>query len=558
MGAAMRISITFFFSLVVLISLSSCSKTEETVKKETSIIVAVSQHPHTFNPVMAKNPEGKMIASLVYPGLYFQEYDLKKNALEYKPQLASWSEPFGSYVMVRIKPGTMWSDDIPVNAKDIVYSYQLYANEQLGTVWRSYLNGLKTDAAGNIDIAAAIEIDDDSTVTFNFVDDASVNYAVFTVPILPRHQMDALPAIQLKASIPTKTPTIAGPFLVAGLNEQDCILKSNSLSTLPAPARVDKIIFRVLPGKKTTVDAFKAGQLDIATNLTSEDIAQITEVREDVDVVTFPPLRYHVIGWNTIDGELYRSSNGEKVKANRMFGTAKLRRAMTLALNRDEILKTILGSNVVKAFGPVSPLFTQEYHDTLHQLYCDPAESKVILMRDLWQDLTKSGTIEKFNKPFAFDLKVASDDEKGKQIAELVKNQLKEISVAVTIVPVDPKLFPQMLQEKNFDAFIGAIDVTSDLSLKNDWGMNLEEAERNFVSFRNKRMSEILDSTSTSIEPSEKVRLWKEFQDIIQEQQPYTFLYWESQYAVKSKKVKGVVFTPRGFISRPWEWSVAE
>ena len=554
----MRHCIAVLVVLVLLAGASSCSKPAEEVKKEKIIVVAIPQHPHTFNPVIAKNQTAKEISMLVYPGLYFQEYNVKKNVVEYKPQVASWSEPFGSYVMVRIKPDSKWSDDIPVSAKDIIYSYQLYANEQLGTVWRPMLNGLKTDAAGNIDIAQAIEMDDDSTVTFNFVNDSSVNYAVFTVPILPKHQMDALPLMQLKASIPVKAPTLAGPFLVAGLNEQEIVLKSNELSIIPGPARADKIIFRVLPNKKATVDAFKAGQIDVVTDLNSAEVAQITEVREDVDVVVFPPMRYHVIGWNSIDPDLYKSSNGEKIKANRMFGPTKLRRAMTLALNREEVLTSVVGKDVVRAFGPVSPMFKAEYHDTLHQLYCDPAESKLILARDTWQDLVKSGTVEKFNKPFAFDLKVAADDEQGKQIAEMVKKQLKEIGVEVTVLSVDPKLFPQMLKEKDFDAFIGGIDIPQDLSLQQYWGMNMQRDDLNYVSFRNKRVQEILDSSSVVTDSADRSRIWKEFQDILQEQQPYTFLYWESRYAVKSKRVSGINITPNGFMSRPWEWSVQE
>jgi peptide/nickel transport system substrate-binding protein len=547
-----------FVLLCFICGLTSCTKTEETVKKETVIVVGVQKHPHTFNPVIAKHPEAQMIASLVYPGLYYKEFDPAKNAMAYKPQLASWSEAFGSFVMMRIKPGAMWSDDIPVSAKDVFYSYQLYANEQFGTVWRPLLAGLKTGPDGTIDLAAAIQMDDDSTLTFNFVSDSAVNFDIFTVPIMPRHQMDALPAVQLKASIPMKTPTIAGPFLVAGLNETEFVLKSNPTSTIPKPAAADKIIFRVLPTQKANVDAMIAGQVDVVTGLSSADVASITAVREDVDVVTFPPLRYYVIGWNNIDGEQYRASSGEKIKSNRMFGNQLVRRAMTIALDREKILMSVMGADAVKAFGPVSPMFTREYHDTLHQLYCDPGEAKQILMRDQWQDLTKSGTIEKFNKPFAFDLKVPADDERAKQIAEMVKQQLKEISIDVTVLPVDPKLFPQMLAEKDFDAFIGAVDVPQYLDLQIDWSMDLASAERNYVSFRNKRVTEIVDSAAQALPPSENVRLWKEFQDIVQVQQPYTFLCWESRYAVRSKRVKGMTINQHGFMSRPWEWTVTE
>lgn len=554
----MRFPNTLLAALICSIILISCSKTEEPAKKETAVVIPVARHPHTFNPVIAKTPEAMMVSALVYPGFYHKEFDPKKNTTVYAPQLASWSEAFGSYVMVRIKPGAMWSDDIPVNAKDVLYSYRLYADEQLNTAWRPLLNGLKTGPDGAIDLDAAIQMDDDSTLTFNFVSDSAVNFDIFTVPIMPRHQMDALPAVQLKASIPVKTPTIAGPFLVAGLTDQEFVLKANPASTIPGPSGVDKLVFRVVQGRRALIDAFKAAQVDVAADLSMPEVAEITAVREDAEVVTFPPLRYYVIGWNNIDGAVFRESGGQKVKANRMFGPTHIRRAMTLALDRGKILTTVVGKDVVKAFGPVSPMFTEAYHDTLHQLYCDPAESKTILAKDLWQDLSKSGTVEKFNRPFAFELKVRADDEQSKQIAELVKSQLKEVSVDVTVVPVDPKEFPSMLAAKDFDAFIGAVDVPQTLDLTAMWGMDLERSPGNVVSFRNKRVAEIMDSTRSALPPQEKVRLWKEFQDIVQEQQPYTFLFWESRYAVRSQRVNGVVFSPDGFMSHPWKWTVTE
>ncbi|NUN69117.1 MAG: hypothetical protein HUU02_05350 [Bacteroidetes bacterium] len=554
----MRTPVLYCLAALLLTGVISCSKPEEAPKKESVVVIPVQRHPHTFNPVIARSPEAMMAASLVFPGLYYREIDTGSGAVRYTPQLASWSEAFGSYVMVRIKPGAMWSDDIPVNAKDILYSYGLYANEQLNTPWRPLLNGLKTGPDGAIDLAAAIQMDDDSTLTFNFVSDSAVNFDLFTVPIVPRHQMDALPAVQLKASIPMKTPTIAGPFLVAGVNEQEFVLRSNPASTIPGPARVDRLHFRVVQGRRAVIDAFKASQVDVATDLSLSEVAEVMEAREDAAVVTFPPLRYHVIGWNTIDGAVYRESNGEKLKANRLFGSPQVRRAMTLALDREKIITEAAGKEAVRAFGPVSPVFKDAYHDTLHQLYCDPAESKVILAKEQWQDLTRSGTVEKFNRPFAFELKVASDDAAGLKIAEMVKTQLKEISVDVTVLPVDPKTFPAMIAAKDFDAYIGTVDVPRTLDLAKDWGMDLTTATGNAVSFRNKRVSEIMDSVQRTVPAAVSNRLWKEFQDIIQEQQPYTFLYWESRYAVHAAKVRGLRFSPEGFITRPWEWSVVD
>ncbi len=550
-----RVLICCCFSAVLF---PFCSQNGSETKKEKSVVVAISQHPYTFNPIVAKNDVARDISSLVYPGLFYREYNVKNNTAAFKPQIASWSEPFGSYVMIRIKPDAKWTDDIPVNARDILYSYQLYASDELGTIWRPLLNGLKTAEDGKIDVANAITIDDDSTVTFHFTDEASVNYLVFTVPILPKHQMDALPFVQLKSRIPVKAPTIAGPFLVAGLNDQEIVLSRNDLSILPQPAKLDKIICRLLKDKKSTIEALKAGEIDVATNLTAADVAEIKDANGSMEAVAFPPRRYHVIGWNNIDPEIYRSTGGEKLKGHRLFGSTDVRRALTYAINRDEILKEVGGEQVVRAFGPISPMFTAEYHDTLHQPPFNPNEARLLLLRESWQDLTRSGTIEKYNKPFSFALKVSADDVRGIKIAEMVKKQLKDVSIDVIVESVDPKKFPEIIKEKDFDAFVGAVDVPGTLSLERYWGMNLQESDLNFVSYRNKRVADIIDSVRIIENAKHRTALWKEFQDIIQEKQPYTFLFWESQYAVKSKRLKGIAFTPDGFFSHAWDWNITD
>ena len=74
---------------------------------------------------------------------------------------------------------------------------------------------------------------------------------------------------------------------------------------------------------------------------------------------------YDYIGWNNIDPELFSS---EKTSPNKFFGSSNVRKALTMAINRKEILDEYLLDQGKLASSPVSPIFKSAYNEVIESI----------------------------------------------------------------------------------------------------------------------------------------------------------------------------------------------
>jgi peptide/nickel transport system substrate-binding protein len=76
----------------------------------------------------------------------------------------------------------------------------------------------------------------------------------------------------------------------------------------------------------------------------------------------------------------------------------------------------------------------------------------------------------------------------------------------------------------------------------------------NAISYKNARVDEILEQYRREFDPQKRIRLYQEFQQILHEEQPYTFLYVGKRVSVVHRRFQGVQVFPDGL--RPIDWWV--
>jgi len=96
------------------------------------------------------------------------------------------------------------------------------------------------------------------------------------------------------------------------------------------------------------------------------------------------------------------------------------------------------------------------------------------------------------------------------------------------------------------------------MQLDDLWGSDLEKYPFNLTGFRNTRIDKILATARTLKAEADGASLWKEFQKIIHEEQPCTFLYWINNIVAVNKRVHGTRIGVLGVTHHAWEWYVGE
>jgi peptide/nickel transport system substrate-binding protein len=456
-----------------------------------------------------------------------------------------------------LRSDAYWSDSVCITGRDVQFSYELYGNEQIASVRQIALDNLRKTKDGKLIVQQSIEVTNDSTVIFHFSRSYPGQLFDAGLPILPSHIYEKIPIKELRAHHTNRNPIGAGPFTLASWKaNQEIILKPNVNSSLPYPAKLNQLIFRVLPEHGSRFAQLKSGELDILADVSVEEARELASNHPNIEVISMPGRRYQFIGWNNIDGDVYVKSKGKTIRPHSLFGNVNVRKALTLAIDRKGVVNGFLGSFGSEMVSPVSPIFKWAYNDSLNPLPYDPHLALSMLEKEGWKSRTGDDILEKDGLKFTFKLRVAAGAQIGMAVANVVQKQLREVHIDVIIEQIEGSVFWDDLVQKRFDAFIAGFEVPLQLQLEEFWGSDLKKDQFNLVSYRNERVDRFLLDSKNAEKEIDAAPAWKEFQTILFQEQPCTFLFWENTVVGVNKRVHGTHIGIQGATQRAWEWYV--
>jgi len=523
------------------------------------VVIAIPGDIDSFNPLFAEEVVAGEISELLFPGLVDSRFDTTRGVLEYHPRAAkSWEFANENRDLIfHLRSDAKWSDGVPVTARDVQLSYELYGDPVVASVRQSSVEGLRKSKGGLLDVRNAIEIRDDSTVVFHFQKAYPSQLFDAGLPILPAHIFEGLPRKGLREHPVNRNPISAGPFLLKSWKPlQEIVLVPNPTSSLPKPAGLSQLIFRIIPDERSRIAQLRTGEVDLVANLQLDDALELQKSSSHVEIIKRGERIYDALNWNNIDPVEYSKSGGKNLRPHPLFGSPRVRRALTHAIDRAEIVQAYLGIFGRVAIGPVSPLFRWAFNDTLRPLPYDPALATQLLSEEGWRDTNGDGVLDKQGRKFSFVLKIAAGDQLRSSIAAVVQNRLKQLKIEVAIEQVERAAFWADLMRKKYDAWIAGFSVPLQMQLDELWGSDLSRSPFNLVSFRHKRVNEILMGAKNITNEVHYAPAWKELQAIFVKEQPCTFLYWKNDLVGVSRRIRGTDIGVIGVLHHAWEWYV--
>ncbi len=487
---------------LLFLSLSCAKKVEQgyTGEQGGTLIVGLLDEPSSLLPLYPSMEGQSPIVIKLFEPLHKIGKDGKV-----KPGIAtSWfySEDLKS-ITYSIRPDAKWWDGKPITADDIVYTYNLMKNPKTG-----YLGAYSLRYIDNV------EKINEHSVKFTFKGiyaDELLNSNIYPLPFHKiKNEKD------IKTSLFNFEPVGDGPFKldkwVRGIRIE---LVANPDYYLGRPP-IDRIIYWFAPSIDALIDEVKLGHIHIAPNLPPGKYEGLKGYKK---VIT-PGNSYTYIGWNL---------------RNPLFKDKKVRKALTEAINRKKIIKTVLSGYGEVSTGPIVPS-NWAYDENLKPLPYNPAEAKKILATFGWKDRNRDGYLDKKRKTFKFTLLVDENDPTRKPVADMIAKDLKKIGIKVKVIPLSATNFIARLFHKSFDAYILGWTISNELDPTPIWN---SKGIYNFVGYHNSEVDELIEKGILSLDRKRGKTIWKEFQEKIVSDMPYTFLYVPHSITLLKSGVKG-------------------
>lgn len=457
-------------------------------------------------------------------------YDRK---LGYEPALAhAWEVLGDTGAIMRLRRDVRWHDGRPTSAHDVVFTFErakdtltAFPDADQFTHW--------TDA----------EAVDSFTVRFRFSPHAEPLAGLPFLPIMPRHLLDSIPANRLAQASFNQRPVGNGPFRFVEYRAKDrWVFESNPdfPAALGGRPYLDRLVWRVIPDGPAQVIEARTGGADLVLAPLADNFAAL-DAEAGLRGIVRPGQQYGFVGWNS---------------RRRPFNDARVRVAMSLAIDRQQMIDVLRGGHGELAIGPVFPGHWA-YNGRLEPLPYRPDSARTLLERAGMRDADGDGILElQGGKAFVIELKYPASSGLNRGLAELIEHQLAKVGVRVRLRPTD---FQVMIgditsPERNFDAVLMGLASDFNLDVRDLFHTAALGGPYQFASYSNPEVDRLLDEVEVLVDRAQAKPRWDRLQEILREEQPWSFLYYFPDLYVASERLQGVEMDDRGALINVARW----
>jgi peptide/nickel transport system substrate-binding protein len=141
--------------------------------------------------------------------------------------------------------------------------------------------------------------------------------------------------------------------------------------------------------------------------------------------------------------------------------------------------------------------------------------------------------------------------------AELIQKRLRDVGIGAKIRTIEWATFVnEFIDKRNFEAVILGWSFGPEPDLFDIWHSKQGPKEFNFISFENKEVDELIIKARHTMNQEERKKHYFRIQEILADEQPYTFLFIPYSLVAVHKRIKGIEPAPAGIGYNNLQWYV--
>ena len=518
-----RVLFYLLATLVGIASLSGLYALEQSLLVEVpayggTLVEGEVGSPRFINPLLAISDADRDISSVVYAGLMSLS-----GTGELVPVLAESYELSAddkTYTFT-LRENAKFSDGSPVTADDVIFTVQKAQDSALKSPRYADWSGINAVAV------------DQRTVRFTL----SKAYAPFlgltTLGILPSRLWKNVSDEEFPFSALQTNPVGAGPFKVVGVSRgasgliESISLAENSYYALGRPY-LDGIQFNFYSHAEDLADALKNGAIESVYDLPAGQ----TNGKRTFQTLTSSYAHVFGVFWNPSEKQVY--------------ARPEMRKALSLAVNRQSIIDTVLGGYATAIMGPVPP--GGSIKQTPITKSENPTETAAGILKTagwtydgserVWKNAKAKQVID------GITLRTSNVPEL-KSVASSVKDDWEKLGIPVAVELYEPgDLSQNVIRPRKYEALLYGMVIGRAQDLYAFWdSQERNDPGLNIALYANKTVDALLEKVRGSDDEKARTADLQKIEDIISADYPAAFLYSPNFVYSLPSDLRGVSFS---------------
>ncbi|MPL66975.1 Oligopeptide-binding protein AppA [bioreactor metagenome] len=462
-------------------------------------------------PYLTSDSASHEVADLIYTAPLRYNKDLQP-----EPWAAeSWSmEDGGKRMRFTLRKGILWEDGQELTAEDVAFTCKLAADPATGSPYAEDFLRIKD-----------LRVIDRYTFEVRYDQFFARAVSTWMNPILPKHILEGQ---NIRSTPFARKPMGAGPYRLKSWEPGSRIVLEASPTYFAGKPRIDEVVYRIIPDNATMFMETRAGRLDVM------DLSPLQYLRQ-----TSGPewqSRFHKFRY-IASVYIFLGFNLE----HPFFKDVRVRRAISMAIDREGLIKGVLLGQGVPAFGPFKP-GSWPYHPGLKPMPRNIAAARALLAEAGFADHDGDGLLDRDGQPLAFTILTNQGNEQRILAATVMQSQLREVGIDVRIRTVEWAAFiREFVNKGRFDAVLLGWTIPQDPDLFSVWHSSQTfEGGLNFTHYRNPEVDKLLEEAQSTLDQKKRAELYYRIQEIFDAEQPYCFLFVPYALPVVQRRFQGI------------------
>jgi peptide/nickel transport system substrate-binding protein len=454
-------------------------------------VVAIGEEGESLDP-----PTSMLFTSEIYQQHLF-DCLLGIEGEEFKPVpllAEKWETVNPTTWRFHLRKGVKFHNGKPLTAEDVKYSFEQYADpKNRRSVFARGISRIEIKNASTVDLVTSEPV---SALLFNLT----------RLQIVPKETREKEGVAAFAAA-----PIGTGPYkFVEWKRDQQLVLEANP-TYWRGQVNPKRLIFRAIRDASTRAAELRSGGVDIIATPPAPQLEMIDS--GDTQVTPVKGGRIIIYPFNVSAAP---------------FNDRRVREAANLAVNKEAIVKNVLGGRGIVMAGPFTPAWLG-YDPSVKPFPYDPAKAKALL--------AEAGYPQGFDTTWSISSGVFLKDT---EIAEAVAGQLRAVGIRAKIVPTERAKIQKDAQENNFQGMTSVA-----------WGTQFEpDVMLNWVMMRDHmtvpRIKELIVAGRAEVDLEKRRKIYQELYRTAHDEALWLFVHAQDELWAKRRDIPWTPYSITG------------